>query len=118
LPAVRLKSGALIPVAPDASFDTGAGVVVSIRPEQLRLEPLPFPPPPAGEDSERAGCFPAVIKAVMPLGMHVVYDVASGDDLAVKVTEPRESGAEIRKVGAAVCLRPASPAACRVFPSP
>jgi putative spermidine/putrescine transport system ATP-binding protein len=34
------------------------------------------------------------------------------------VSEPREAGAEIRKVGATVYLKPASPAACHVFPSP
>jgi putative spermidine/putrescine transport system ATP-binding protein len=116
LPAVRLKSGATIPVAPDASFNIGAEVIASIRPEQLRIAPAPCPPSEDGR--ERTGCIPAVIKAVMPLGMHVVYDIASSDDLSVKVSEPRESGAEIRKVGTAVCLRPASPAACHVFPSP
>jgi putative spermidine/putrescine transport system ATP-binding protein len=113
-PAVRLKAGATLPVAADAPFGPGARVVVSIRPEQLRIEP----PLQAGEGREGDGCIPAVITAVMPLGVHVVYDVASGEDLSVKVSEPREAGAEIRKVGTTVYLKPASPAACHVFPSP
>jgi putative spermidine/putrescine transport system ATP-binding protein len=114
-PAVRLKTGATLPVAADAPFDCGARVVVSIRPELLRIEPPPYPSPQADE----AGRIPAVVKSVMPLGAHVVYDVvAIGEDSFLKVSEPREAGAEIRKVGAAVYLKPASPAACRVFPSP
>jgi putative spermidine/putrescine transport system ATP-binding protein len=113
-PAVRLKAGATLPVAADVPFGPGAHVVVSIRPEQLRIEP----PPQAGEARKGDGCIPAVITAVMPLGMHVVYDVASGEDLSVKVSEPREAGAGIRTVGATVYLKPASPSACHVFPSP
>jgi putative spermidine/putrescine transport system ATP-binding protein len=110
-PAVRLKGGAILPVAVDAPFDPGANVVVSIRPEQLRIQP--HPPPLAGE-----GCIPAVIKAVMPLGVLVVYDVAGREGPSLKVSEPREAGAEVRKIGATVYLQPASPAACHVFPSP
>jgi putative spermidine/putrescine transport system ATP-binding protein len=117
-PAVRLKAGATLPVAAHAPFSPGASVVVSIRPEQLRILPPPYLPPQAGEDREGAGCFHAVIKAVMPLGAHVVYDVTSGEGSSLKVSEPREAGAEIREVGATVYLKPASPAACHVFPSP
>jgi putative spermidine/putrescine transport system ATP-binding protein len=112
--AVRLKAGATLRVAADAPFDPGARVVISIRPEQLRIEP----PPQAGEAKEGDGSIPAVITAVMPLGVHVVYDVASGEGLSVKVSEPREAGAEIRKIGTMVHLKPASPAACHVFPLP
>jgi hypothetical protein len=37
---------------------------------------------------------------------------------SAKVSEPRETGIDIRTVGATVHLKPASPAACHVFPSP
>jgi putative spermidine/putrescine transport system ATP-binding protein len=117
-PAVRLTAGATLltvtwPVAADAPFDPGARVVLSIRPEQLRI--LPGSPPPAGDGE---GCLPAVIKAVMPLGAHVVYDVANGEGPSLKVSEPREAGVDIRAAGATVYLKPASSAACHVFPSP
>jgi putative spermidine/putrescine transport system ATP-binding protein len=106
--AVRLKDGSLLPVASDALLRMGAGaaVIVSIRPEQLRIHAAP-----------PDGSFAATIKTVMPLGAHVVYDVAIGDGLSFKVSEPREAGAELREAGASVYLKPASPAACHVFPS-
>jgi putative spermidine/putrescine transport system ATP-binding protein len=104
---VRLKHGATLPLDGAKKFVSGTAVVVSIRPEQLRMQSA------TGE-----GHLPATIKTVMPLGAHVVYDVALSDELSVKVSEPREAGAEMRAVGATVYLRPASPAACRVFPSP
>jgi putative spermidine/putrescine transport system ATP-binding protein len=113
-PAVRLKAGTTLPVPADAPFHPGASVIVSIRPEQLRIEPPPHP----SLQADRAGSIPAVVKAVMPLGGHVVYDVAGEGDCSLKVSEPREAGAEIREAGATVYLKPASPAACRVFPSP
>jgi putative spermidine/putrescine transport system ATP-binding protein len=109
-PAVRLTAGATLLVAADAPFDPGAGVIVSIRPEQLRIVP------PLAEEID--GCVPTVIKAVMPLGAHVVYEVASGEGPSIKVSELREAGVDVRAVGATVYLKPASPAACHIFPSP
>jgi putative spermidine/putrescine transport system ATP-binding protein len=116
-PAVRLAAGANLPaviwpVAADAPFDPGARIVVSVRPERLRILPRS---PPAGDGE---GCLPAVVTAVMPLGAHVVYDLASGEGPSLKVSEPREAGADVRAAGAAVYIKPASPAACHVFPSP
>ena len=104
---MRLKDGAILPVSPDKSFVPGSAVVVSIRPEQLRIEPLP---------TERA--VSAVIKTVLPLGAHVVYDVALAHGPSLKISEPRDAQRELRRVGATVYLKPASLAACHVFPSP
>jgi putative spermidine/putrescine transport system ATP-binding protein len=104
--AVRLKDGAMLPVASDAQLPSGADVVVSIRPERLRILT-------ASSD----GCFAAIIKTVLPLGAHVVYDVAVAEDLSLKVSEPREADIALRQVGTIVYLKPASPAACHVFPS-
>jgi putative spermidine/putrescine transport system ATP-binding protein len=112
--AVRLTAGATWPVATDAPFPPGARVVVSIRPEQLRIQPSSCSPSQAGEDGR---CLPVVIKAVMPLGAHVVYDVACGEEASLKVSEQRDAAAGIRAVGAMVYLKPASPAICHVFPS-
>jgi putative spermidine/putrescine transport system ATP-binding protein len=104
---VRLKDGVVLPLDGAKKFISGTPVVVSIRPEQLRMQ-----------NATGDGNFPATITTVMPLGAHVVYDVALSDELSVKVSEPRETGVEMRAVGATVYLRPASPAACRVFSSP
>jgi putative spermidine/putrescine transport system ATP-binding protein len=113
-PAVRFKAGVTW-LAGNAPFSTGADVVLSIRPEQLRMLPAA-----AGEEDD---CLPAVIKAVMPLGAQVIYNLVicghtGGEGLSVKVSEPREAGTAIRAAGATVHLRPASPAACHIFPSP
>jgi putative spermidine/putrescine transport system ATP-binding protein len=105
-PAVRLKDGSMLTVALDKEIRPGADVVISIRPEQLRIRPT------AGE-----GTLAATVKTVMPLGAHVVYDVAISDSLSLKVSEPREGDVGLRAVGAAIYLKPASPSACRVFPS-
>ena len=53
----------------------------------------------------------------MPLGAHVVYDVALPDGPSLKVSEPRETASELRSVGTSVSLKPLSPASCRVFAS-
>jgi len=103
--AVRLNGGPAIPVSPDARFRPGTQVVVSIRPEQLRMQPA------AGD-----GVMGGSIKAVMPLGAHVVYDIALPDGLSLKVSEPREMVSELRSVGAVVHVKPISPASCHVFP--
>jgi putative spermidine/putrescine transport system ATP-binding protein len=104
--AVRLKDGSLLPVTSNGQLPTNTAVVVSIRPEQLRIHAVP-----------PEGSFAATIKTVMPLGSHVVYDVAIADGLSLKVSEPREAGVELREIGAAIYLKPASPEVCHVFPS-
>jgi len=101
---VRLKDGSMLPVAGDTQIPSGAAVIVSVRPEQLRIHAAP-----------PDGSLPATVKTVMPLGAHVVYDVAIAGGLSLKVSEPRETGVELREIGASIWLKPASPAACRVF---
>jgi putative spermidine/putrescine transport system ATP-binding protein len=103
-PAVRLAGGAVLPVTDTGSRTAGSRVVVSIRPEQLRLEPLP------GE-----GRIAGVVKAVMPLGPHVVYEVETAAGTSLKVSEPRAAAAALRRPGESVHVA-ASEAACRVFP--
>jgi len=105
--AVQLEAGATLPVADRKSLQSGSSVVLSIRPEQLRIHAAPA-----------AGDLAAVVNAVMPLGAHVVYDVTVGQGTSLKVSEPREASAGMRAVGATIYLRPASPGACHVFPSP
>jgi putative spermidine/putrescine transport system ATP-binding protein len=105
--AVRLPDGATLPVADGKALQAGSAVVISIRPEQLRIQS-------ARSDGDLA----AVITTVMPLGALVVYDVALAQGASLKISEPREAASGMREVGAAVYVRPASPEACHVFPSP
>jgi len=98
--AVRVAD-AVVPVPAGASFRPGARVLLSVRPEQLRLHAAPA-----------AGRIGGVVKAVMPLGPHVVYDVEIAGGASLKVSEPRAG--EMRRPGERVHVA-ADPAACRVF---
>jgi putative spermidine/putrescine transport system ATP-binding protein len=103
--SVRLAGGSAMSVSRDAKFHPGAKVIVSIRPEHLRIQSSPVEASIGG-----------TIKAVMPLGPHVVYDIALPEGVSLKVNEPREMASELRTVGMAVNIKPISPASCRVFP--
>jgi putative spermidine/putrescine transport system ATP-binding protein len=104
---VRIAGGSAIAVSPRAKFHPGSKVVLSIRPEQLRMQP-----------SSSDGAIGGTIKAVLPLGAHVVYDVALSDGASMKVSEPRETAGELRSLGTPVYLKPISSASCHVFPAP
>jgi putative spermidine/putrescine transport system ATP-binding protein len=106
-PAVRIAGGSAIAVAPEVKFHPGSRVVLSIRPEQLRMQ-----------SSSADGSIGGTIQAVMPLGAHVVYDVALPDGASLKVSEPREAASELKSVGTPVYLKPISASSCHVFPSP
>src|SRR6476619_4226504 len=101
---VRVPGGAVLKVEETAELAAGAPVLVSVRPEQLRLEAAP------GE-----GRIAGVVKAVMPLGPHVVYEVETQSGTSFKVSEPRATAAALRRPGESVHVA-ASEAACRVFP--
>ena len=102
--SVRLGDGLGITVAPRSDIRSGTTVVVSVRPEQIRLQST------MGE-----GLIPGVIKAAMPLGAHVVYDIELPNAASLKVSEPREASSEVRAVGGAIYLKPASAVACHLF---
>jgi putative spermidine/putrescine transport system ATP-binding protein len=104
--AVRLREGALLKVEETPQLAAGAPVLVSVRPEQLRLDAAP------GE-----GRIAGVVKAVMPLGPHVVYEVETQSGTSLKVSEPRAPATPLRRPGESVHVA-ASAAACRVFPKP
>jgi putative spermidine/putrescine transport system ATP-binding protein len=104
--AVRVGEGALLKVEEAPQLAAGAPVLVSVRPEQLRLDAAP------GE-----GRIAGVVKAVMPLGPHVVYEVETQSGTSLKVSEPRAAATPLRRPGESVHVA-ASAAACRVFPKP
>jgi putative spermidine/putrescine transport system ATP-binding protein len=99
---VNFSGNAGFDVVAAPGIANGAKVTVSIRPEQLHMV----------TDGGMAG----IVKAVMPLGAHVVYDVDVLPGLSVKVSAPREGGA-LRQSGEQVRVAPSSPAACRIFPA-
>lgn len=101
---VRLAGGEVINVAAAGDLAAGSAVVVSVRPEQLRL---------VGEAGE--GRVSGVVKAVMPLGAQVIYEVEIAGGTSLKVSEPRE--AAMREPGQGVHVMPASPASARAFAS-
>jgi putative spermidine/putrescine transport system ATP-binding protein len=101
---VRVTGGAVLKARETPQLASGAQVLVSVRPEQLRLESAPG-------DGRIAG----VVKAVMPLGPHVVYEVETTGGTSLKVSEPRAAAAALRRPGESVHVA-ASEAACRVFP--
>jgi putative spermidine/putrescine transport system ATP-binding protein len=101
---VRVTGGAVLKARETPQLASGAPVLVSVRPEQLRLESAPG-------DGRIAG----VVKAVMPLGPHVVYEVETSGGTSLKVSEPRAAAAALRRPGESVHVA-ASEAACRVFP--
>jgi len=102
---VRVMGGAVLKARETPQLVTGAPVLVSVRPEQLRLESAPG-------DGRIAG----VVKAVMPLGPHVVYEVETSGGASLKVSEPRAAAAALRRPGESVHVAAAFDAACRVFP--
>jgi putative spermidine/putrescine transport system ATP-binding protein len=100
---IVLAGGAEIDV-PAISVRAGVGkVVVAIRPEQLHVVP--------------GGKLTGVVKAVMPLGAHVVYDVELAPGMSLKVSAPRADGIAMRQAGEQVRLAPTSMEACHVFPA-
>jgi putative spermidine/putrescine transport system ATP-binding protein len=102
---VRVPGGAMLTAKETLQLVAGAQVLVSVRPEQLRLEAAP------GE-----GRIAGVVKAVMSLGPHVVYEVETQGGTSLKVSELREAATPLRRPGESVHVTAASNTACRVFP--
>jgi putative spermidine/putrescine transport system ATP-binding protein len=100
---VRLTGGAAIDVPAEPGFTNGAQVLVSIRPEQLHVV--------------ADGGMPGTVKAVMPLGSHVVYEIEIAGGTSLKVSESREGQTTLRQTGESVHIAPTSPDACHVFPA-
>jgi putative spermidine/putrescine transport system ATP-binding protein len=100
---VRLAGGAAIDVAARPGFIDGSKVVVSVRPEQLQVA--------------ANGGLAGTVKAVMPLGAHVVYEVEVASGIFLKLSESREGRTAMRQTGEHVLIAPTSAEACHVFPA-
>src|SRR5205085_5684272 len=96
-------AGGVLRAAP-ATLAKGTSVVLSVRPEQLRLHSEAGPGQLAG-----------TVKMVMPLGPQVIYDVETVDGIAVKISQSRDAAAIPYATGSTVHFAPVSTAACHVF---
>jgi len=101
---VRVAGGALIEGTPAPELVSGAQVVLSVRPEHLRLHQA------ADGASVRA-----TIKAVLPLGPVVMYEARTEGGVALKISQTRDAGMRLRAPGETVFVAPVEPAACNVF---
>ena len=98
-------AGGVVRACP-ASLERGANVVVSVRPEQLRVQA-----------EGRCGQLAGTVKMVMPLGPQVIYDVEIADGTAVKISQSRDAGARQFETGSTIHFAPASAASCHIFPA-
>jgi putative spermidine/putrescine transport system ATP-binding protein len=80
------------------------GSTVAVRPEQLRV---------AREPGE--GRFAALVKAAMPLGAHIVYEVETDSGAALKISSTRETAAATLGTGERIYVEPVTRFACQVF---
>jgi len=99
---VTFADGIGLDVPSEPGFVDGARVAVSIRPEQLHLV--------------SSGGLAGTVKAVMPLGAHVVYEIEVTPALSLKVSEAREGNKAMRRSGDKVQIAPTSAEACHIYP--
>jgi putative spermidine/putrescine transport system ATP-binding protein len=97
-------AGGKLRAAPASGLVEGMDVMVSVRPEQWRMQS-------AGANAALAG----TVKMVMPLGPQVVYDVEIPGGTSIKISRARESGAALLESGSIVHVAPLSAAKCHVF---
>jgi len=82
-------------------------IVVSARPENLRLHPAPGP-----------GRWPVDLRIRMPVGAQTVSEVVTRAGESLKVTEPRESLAPPGETGTALYCGIVTPSTVSLFPAP
>jgi putative spermidine/putrescine transport system ATP-binding protein len=91
---------------PPSRLTNGTDVVVSVRPEQLRLQ-----------GTGGSGQLSGIVKVVMPLGPQVIYDVEIAGGIAVKISQSRDAADAPLQTGSIIHFAPVSAAACHVFPA-
>jgi putative spermidine/putrescine transport system ATP-binding protein len=104
LGVVRLDGGALMAAAPASGLRQGARVVLSVRPEQLRIH-----------SARVDGAVTATIRVVLPLGPHVMYEARTDGGVTFRISAPRDAGARLLSPGECVHVAPAAPHACNLF---
>jgi len=104
LGVVRLEGGALMTAAPAPGLRQGDRVVLSVRPEQLRMHSVRVD-----------GAVSATIRIVLPLGPHVMYEARTDAGVTFRISAPRDAGAPLLSPGECVHIAPVAPHACNVF---
>ena len=103
---VRLFDGSALETrAPVDALAVGSNVIACVRPENLRL---------GGQGDGVA----ATVELGMPLGATIVHEIRTAGGARMKLAEPREPGTTARPSGAAVWVKPVSPASVTVFAAP
>ena len=90
--AVVLGNGAVWTVPSAGRFATGQPVLVSVRPEQMRLA-----------DEVGEGRFPVELKLSLPIGGELIHDVTSADGRSLKIAMARRPGMTSGRSGTAYC---------------
>jgi putative spermidine/putrescine transport system ATP-binding protein len=88
-------------------FRAGARVVLSIRPERLRLAATSGP-----------GRLRAKVGLIMPLGPTLIYDLTLAAGAAIRVAASRPELAAVPAGGSEVFVEPTAVDACLLFPEP
>ena len=111
---VALEAGAIVEITAGEirTGDPPGGpeakrVVVSARPENLRLYPAPAP-----------GRWPVELRIRMPVGAQTVSEVGTAAGESLKVTEPRESLAPPGEAGGTLYCGIVTASAVSLFPAP
>ncbi len=95
--------------APAPSLAKGMNVLVSVRPEQWRVQE------PAAAGGANDGALAGTVKLAMPLGPQVIYEVEIPGGTSIKISRARESDGALLAAGSALWVAPVSAAACHVF---
>ncbi|MFT3822113.1 MAG: ABC transporter ATP-binding protein [Rubrivivax sp.] len=102
---VKLDCGPILSVdVPGDSFDKGSKVLVSVRPENLRLA-----------EAADATSIAARVRQNLPLGPVDVMEVQASDGTGIKLTTPHQRQSRPTAVGSPVNLVILDPQACSVF---
>jgi putative spermidine/putrescine transport system ATP-binding protein len=104
--AITLDAGATLTL-PRARDVGGKRVIVSARPENLRLHAAAAP-----------GRWPVDLRIRMPVGAQTVSEAVTRDGQSLKVTEPRAALAAPGDASGALFCEIVSPAAVSLFPAP
>jgi putative spermidine/putrescine transport system ATP-binding protein len=100
---VQLANGTLR-AASSPTLHKGMTVLVSVRPEQWRVE-----------RSAGGAALAGTVKMVMPLGPHVIYDVEIPGGTSIKISQSREGRSTLLESGSTIHFAPVSAAACHIF---
>jgi putative spermidine/putrescine transport system ATP-binding protein len=110
--SVRLDGGAVVTAAVPPPSAAGARVLLSVRPERIRLSRSPEPHWPGG------AVLSGHVTAELPVGAALIYQVALADGSTVKVVQDRAAALPDDALGGAVFLSIDPARISGIFPDP